>query len=156
MMEPYDALKKTMTALGFEVRGHDIVHVESGITLRSSWSEAAAEDLKHFNGVNAAQELATMLMEQLWAVATTGKPKYDDPQFPTVFLKVTIEGKLGTGKTTVASAIADALEKFGYVINYQPAEVRHRMPVRDNANFNRDRAKRTVISIIDRQSPRDA
>lgn len=73
---PIEALKKVASALGFEIQGNQIVHVETGKTLKGVWSPVeTSEDLKAFKGLDAEQEMATLVMEEIWSLATTGNPK---------------------------------------------------------------------------------
>lgn len=61
-------------------------------------------------------------------------------------IKITVEGKLGSGKTTIAIAISEALEKLGYKIA--------QLDTSYNPKFDIERARKTQIVIEERQLPR--
>ncbi len=68
-----EALRRVATALGFELSGTTIVRTASGQTLSLRWpSEEAISDLMRLHGDDACQHLASVVLQELWNVATLG------------------------------------------------------------------------------------
>ena len=70
-LAPLVALKKVTEALGFEIRDGKFVHVDTGFTLKVVWSTAAAEGLRASHGIDAEQELAKLVLDEVWACVTS-------------------------------------------------------------------------------------
>lgn len=66
-------------------------------------------------------------------------------------VKITIEGQLGAGKTTIAAVISDVLKNFGYNVTYEPKEVLNTVQLKA---IDTVQAQRTHVTIEERQLPR--
>ncbi len=70
---PDEALLLVIAALGFQVTADNkIVHSASGRALRVLWNHDAAKDLRLFQGEEAVYSIATVIMKEVWSVATRG------------------------------------------------------------------------------------
>lgn len=63
-------------------------------------------------------------------------------------VKITVEGKVATGKTTLAAIISDVLKNFGYNVTYEQSETRSVKAI------DTERAQRTHVIIEEKQLPR--
>lgn len=66
-------------------------------------------------------------------------------------VKITVEGQLGTGKTTIAAAISAVLKNFGYHVTYEPKDVLDTVKLNP---IDTDKAQRTHVTIEEKQLPR--
>ena len=66
-------------------------------------------------------------------------------------VKITIEGQLGTGKTSIAATISAVLKNFGYQVTYEPKEVLDTVKLNP---IDTERAQNTHVTIEEKQLPR--